>query len=114
MKERGIAGHAIAQETLVAGAVFGAEIGAVVEVHVHETKLHYGAGNFCAEAQRDAFIGLNVNDQAIGFEILHRGVAKKNERRAAELDDDLGHALREAFAGAKVEGHAGPAPVVDQ
>ena len=33
---------------------------------------------------------------------------------AAELDRDLGDALRQALAGAQVERHVGPAPVVDR
>ena len=44
---------------------------------------------------------------------LDGGVAEKHERRAAELDDDFGCALSEAFAGAQIKGNAGPAPVVD-
>ena len=34
-------------------------------------------------------------------------------RRAAEADRDLAHALRQPLAGAQIERHAGPAPVVD-
>ena len=113
LEERRVADHAIAQEALVAGAVFDAEIIAVVEVHVDEAELHHGARNFRAEAERDAFFRLDVNDQAIRFEIFYGGVAEEDEWRAAKLDDDFGGALREALAGAEVEGNAGPAPVVD-
>jgi hypothetical protein len=34
-------------------------------------------------------------------------------RHLLELDGDLGHAARQALAGAEVKGHAVPAPVVD-
>ena len=71
LEERRVTSHAIAQEALVAGAVFNAEIIAVVEVHVDEAELHHGAGNFRAEAERDAFFRLDVNDQTIRFEIFH-------------------------------------------
>src|SRR4029077_10221544 len=113
LEERGIAGHAIAQEALVAGTVLDAKIGVVVEIHIHEAKLHDRAGDLRAEAQGDAFTGLDVNDQPVGFEIFYRGVAEKNEGRAAELDDDFGRALGETLAGAKVKWNTGPAPVVD-
>ena len=40
--------------------------------------------------------------------------AEHGERRAIELDRDLGDALGQPLAGAHVERHAGPAPVVDE
>src|ERR1700687_1923755 len=113
LEEGGIAGHAIAEQALVTSAVFGAEIGAVVEIHIHEAELHDRAGNFCAEAERDAFVGLDVDDQAIRLQIFNRGVAEENERSATELNDDFGGAPLEALAGAEIERHAGPAPVVN-
>src|SRR5258708_77018 len=113
LEERRVAGHAIAQQALVTGAVLGAEIGAVVEIHVDEAELHDRARNFGAEAERDAFVGLDVNDQAIRLQVFYSGVAKKNERSAAEMNDYFSGAPLEALSGAQVEGHAGPAPVVD-
>src|ERR1700676_1237383 len=114
VEESGVAGHAVAKEAFVAGAVFGAEIRVVVKIHIDEAETHDGAGNFCAEAERDAFIGLDVDDHAIGFDVFDRGVTEKNKGSAAKLHDDFGGALREALAGAEVEGNARPAPVVDQ
>src|SRR5712664_1332581 len=113
LEERRVAGHAIAQQALVTGAVLGAEIGAVVEIHVDEAELHDRARNFGAEAERDAFVGLDVNDQAIGLQIFYRRVAKEHERSAAEMHDDFRGAPLEALSGAEIEGHSGPAPVVD-
>ena len=40
-------------------------------------------------------------------------VGEQQVRHALELDRDLGDALRQPLAGAQVERHAGPAPVVD-
>ena len=40
LKERGVAGHAVAQQPLVTGVVLHPKIRAVIEVHVDETKLH--------------------------------------------------------------------------
>src|SRR5207248_9898541 len=79
LEERGITRHAIAQQSLVAGAVLQSEIGAVIEIHIHETELHDRSGNLCAEAERDAFLGLNMDDQAVGFQIFYRGVAEQDE-----------------------------------
>ena len=50
----------------------------------------------------------------LGFSCSTGRVAEEHERRALELDRDLGDALRQALAGAQVERHAGPAPVVDE
>jgi hypothetical protein len=41
LEQRGVADHAIAQQTLVAGAVFRAEIGGVIEIHIDEAELHH-------------------------------------------------------------------------
>src|SRR5437879_11006535 len=113
LKESGIAGHAIAQEAFVTSTVFGAEVGAVIKIHVYQAELHDCAGHFCAEAERDTFIGLDVNDQPIGFEIFHGGVAEEYEWRATELNDDFCGALPQPLAGAEIKRDAGPAPVVD-
>ena len=42
------------------------------------------------------------------------GVAEQRHRRPLELDGDLGDAPRQPLAGAQVERHALPAPVVDE
>ena len=90
------------------------KIRAVIEIHVHEAEFHHGAGNFCTETERNTLLGLNVNDQAVGLQVSNAGISKEHERGAAELDDDLRHAPREALAGAKIKRHAGPAPVIDE
>src|SRR3984893_9589780 len=108
-----MANHAIAQEALVTGAVFRSEIGGIIELHIHHAELHDGARNFGTEAEGNTFIGLNVNDQAIGFQIADRGVAEKDERRAAKLNPAFGVALRKALAGAQVKRNTGPTPIVN-
>ena len=56
--------------------------------------------------------GLDADDQPVG--LAPCALARKDRvRHPAELDDDLGGAFGQALAGAQVEGHAGPAPVVD-
>ena len=49
----------------------------------------------------------------LGATCVHDLGAEELVRRGAELDRDLGHALRQALARAQVERHAGPAPVVE-
>src|SRR5258708_1866777 len=67
----------------------------------------------CAEAQRNTFLGLNMDDEAVGFQIFYRGVAEQDEGSPAKLDHDLRRALREPLSRAQIERHARPAPVVD-
>ena len=48
-----------------------------------------------------------------GGQSLDRGVAKECVGRLTELHRDLGRACRQVLAGAQIEWHAGPAPIVD-
>src|SRR6202158_2225600 len=113
LEERGIARHTIAQQSLVASAVLQHEIGGVIEIHIPQAELHDRAGNLCAEAERDAFLGLNMDDEAVGFQISYRRVTGQDEGSPAELDHDLRRASREPLSRAQIERHARPAPVVD-
>src|ERR1700687_2921350 len=56
LNERGVARHTTAQQPFGAGAVLHSEIGAVIEVHVHEAEFHDRAGNLRAETQGNAFL----------------------------------------------------------
>ena len=58
-------------------------------------------------------VGSIADDQEILRQPVHRRVAEHRERRLLELDRDLGALDAERLAGAQVERHAGPAPVVD-
>ena len=64
------------------------------------------------QLQLDALLRLQADHQRVG---LGRGAAAGEDRvrHRAELQVDLGAAARHALAGAQVEGHARPAPVVD-
>src|SRR6476660_7976978 len=46
LEQSGVAYHAIAQQSLVAGAVLDAEIVAVFEIHIDQTEFHDRSGNF--------------------------------------------------------------------
>src|SRR5690606_40944847 len=56
----------------------------------------------------DALPILQADDQAVGLVIVEQAL-----RHRLELDDDLRAFPGHALAGAQVEGHARPAPVVD-
>ncbi len=58
--------------------------------------------------QADALLRLQADQQAVGLAAVEQAVGHR-----LELDDDLRVLARQALAGAQVEGHAGPAPVVD-
>ena len=64
--------------------------------------------------QRRTFIGLDAQHQKILRQAFDRHIAKQRERRAAESDGDFGLARAERLAGAQIERHAGPAPIIDR
>ena len=72
---------------------------------------HLRAGTFGAKGKGDAFIRLNIQHQAVGFDLAF---AKHNMRRAMKLNDNLGAAFRQPFPGAQIKGNARPAPIIDQ
>src|SRR5690349_9062425 len=88
-----------------------AKVARVVKVHIHQTQAHDRAGNLGAKTERDAFIRLNVNYQAIDVRILDGRLAEKHERRLAKLHGDFRDAPGKALAGANVKRHTAPAPV---
>jgi len=110
VEERGIARHAITQQPLVAGAVLQSEIGAVIEIHIHEAQLHDEPGP-CAEAQRHAFLG-EYGYEAVGFQISYRGVAEQDEGVLRTGSRSPSCVARAAFPCA-VDGTPAQAPVVD-
>src|SRR5205814_7069449 len=83
----------------------------VAETHVDVADAHFGTGALGAERNGDAFVGLNVENEAVGIGFAP---AKNDVRSALELDDDFGGALGEAFAGAQIKRDVRPTPVVDE
>src|SRR5579885_836834 len=84
---------------------------AVFEVHHDVADIHFRAWTLGAEGNGNAFVRLNVQDEPVRLDVL---LPKNHVRSAAELDDDFGRALRQSLPGSQIEGHSGPAPVVDQ
>ena len=113
LEQRRIADHAVIDQRLVAGARRGLEIVLVVELHLDAADLHARSRDLGAEAQGHALVGLDVQDQIVRRQALDRRVAEQRERRLLELDGDLGAPLGKRLAGAQIERHAGPAPIVD-
>ena len=112
LKQGGVADHAVVNQGLIPGARCVLEVILVVEVHVHLADGNLGAGDFCAEGEHRAFVGLQLDDQRIGRELVGSRIAKQRQRRALELDHDFALALGHGLACAQVKGHTGPAPVV--
>src|SRR5205807_6321796 len=84
---------------------------AIAKLHGDVADAHFRTRALCAKGNGNTFVGLNVQDEAIGFNLFF---AEDDVRGAAELDHDLRAACGEALAGAKIERNASPAPVVDQ
>ena len=111
-EQRRVAEQHVEDQPLVGlGAGLG-ERAAVGEVHVHVADLHRGARHLGAEADRHALVGLDPDHQRVVGELLGRGLAERQVRRPLEHHRDLGDPAAEPLAGAQVERHPGPAPVV--
>src|SRR6266850_3695616 len=111
IEQRSVAADAIVKERGVGAACGAAKPFAIAEVHGDVTDAHLGPRTFGAERNGDTFIGLNVQDQTIGFNLA---LAEDDVGRTTELDHDFRKALGEALASSKIERNAGPTPVVDQ
>src|SRR5229473_2303454 len=111
VEERGVAAETIVHQSCVRAARCFSKPFPVAEIHGDVSDAHLGSGPFGPKGNRNTFIGLNVENETIGFDVA---LAKNDVGRAAELDHDLRAAFSEALAGSNVEGDAGPAPVVDQ
>src|SRR3546814_5263898 len=63
---------------------------------------------------RSILFGLEVDDHAVRIELARADAREDIVRHRLELDQHFGLALRHPLAGAQVEGHALPAPIVDE
>src|SRR5438477_9474174 len=111
IEQSGIAAQAIIDEGSVRASRRIAKSFAIAEIHGDIADAHFSARAFGAEGDGNSFVGLDVEDQSIGFGFA---AAEDNVGRAFELNDDFGGAFGEAFAGAEIERNISPAPVVDQ
>src|SRR5712664_3772030 len=111
VEERGVAAHTIVEQRRVGTTCHAAKSFAITEVHRNVANAHLSSRPSRAERNGDAFIGLNVQYQPVGF---HLAFAENDVRRAPELDHDFRGALGKALAGSKIERNTGPSPIVDQ
>ena len=71
------------------------------------------SGTLASKLQVDALVGLDAQRQHVGRRTACPAAGEHQVRRALELDDDLAGLCGQRLAGAQVERHALPAPVVD-
>src|SRR5438128_1725549 len=84
------------------------EGGAVEEVHRDRPHLELLARDLGAEAQGDALVGLDAQDEGVRRQPGGLALLERQVRWAVELHRNLGDALRQALARAHVDRHAGP------
>jgi hypothetical protein len=110
-----VATDGLQQQRRVGLERLGAELLAIVEVEHGRLNVQAQTGNLAFKAQADAFVGLHVDDQPVGArsDVAAVDVAEQLRRRL-EVDDELGELAPHALARAQEEGHALPAPVVDE
>src|SRR5262249_47023495 len=111
IEQGGVATNAIGNQRGVSAVSAVTKTFLIAEIHIDVADAHLRSGALGAEGDGDTFVGLDVEDQAIGIDV---SVAENDVRRALELDDDLGVALVKPLAGPQIKGHTGPAPVIDQ
>ena len=109
-----IALERVEQQSLVGDARAAAALGLrQCQFQRHFPQAHaLEAGLLAEDLQRDAFLRLQVDHQAVGRQV---GLVGREDivRHGLELDGDVGAPRLQALAGAQVERHARPAPVVD-
>src|SRR5579885_1839373 len=113
-EKRGVALHGVGDQAFVSFRRFDAEGAAVVEIHIDRGEVAFGPWNLGAEANGDALIWLDADDNEVGFQPLRVRWPVEQVGDALELDGDFGAASRETFAVAQVEGDASPAPVLNE
>ena len=104
----------VEQEPLVRLRGLGAEDLAVAKVEADRQELQVRPGHLRGHRQRDALVRLDADHELVGIDTASRVAVEDHVRGAVEADRDLAHALRHPLAGAQIEGHTGPAPVVDR
>ena len=114
-EQRVVAAHRVVDQPLVGLEQVGAATGLVQrELQALLVELHARAGPLAVERQRQLRHVGEVEREVVGAGGAHAGAEREHALgRLAERDRDDAGALGHALAGAQVERHAGPAPVVD-
>lgn len=99
----------IRQQTLIGVELAFAKRLTEVETQVDGFEAHPCTGTFGEHTERNALLGLQLDDQTIERMCIIWTLVDRN-RHVFEGDDDFGNALLQAFARTQIERHAGPAP----
>src|SRR2546426_2459036 len=105
--------HRIEDETFVGFRRRHSERSPVAEVHFDLPDLNIRPGDLYAQAKRDSFVGLDVDDERVGRDGARRRLAKQVEGRPAKLDANFGAPLGKPLSRAQKERHPRPAPALD-
>ena len=112
-EERRVADHDVIDQRLVSDIRLLREPVIVVEVHLHGGEVHHRPTALDLELQGDPLVRRDAQHQPVGPQGVDGRVLERRVGRLLEADGDLRIPLRHVLAGTEVEGHAGPAPVVD-
>ena len=82
--------------------------------HLQGTHAEFRARVFGLNRQRDAFFGLDVENQHILRQFFRRNRCKHRMRHTLERDDDFTHFAAEPLAGTEIKRHALPAPIFNR
>ena len=95
-EQRRVAEHRVEDQPLVGLGQPGPEGAAVEEVHVHGPDRHPRAGHLRADRERDALVGLHVDQQDVRPQPVAGDRLERRVRGALELDRDRRLAARRA------------------
>ena len=88
LKQRRIADHTVEEQPFVACTDLLAEVVEVVKIHIDGAHVNDGPWDLGTEMKRNAFVRLNMNDDAVCGQLFDRRIAKQYERSLFELNDD--------------------------
>ena len=111
-EEGGITKNGVAEEAFVGLGGVGTELAGVAKFHIDGLD---GATSrlFGVEAKVDSFVGLQADVHGVATEKIAEFCSKEGGGWTTEDDNDLGGTGGKGFAGAKIEGDAGPAPIIN-
>src|SRR5258708_4022855 len=112
-EQRLIADHDIVEQGLESDIRLLGEPVLVAEVHLDGGEINNRSRALDFELQGNAGIGRDAQHQPVGPQGVDRRVLECRIGRLLETDRYLRIPLRQVLAGSDVEGHAGPAPIVD-
>jgi hypothetical protein len=89
-EERRVAAHGVEDQALVGLRRLDTERRSVAEIHLHRLHGDAESRHLGGEAQRDALVGLDAQDEHAGLDLR---LGERQVGHGAKLHGDLGHAL---------------------